>query len=101
MHHDVRLEVAGGLIPEDQYGGGSVIVWDAGSYGNLTKREGEESPVADAIEGGHVAVWPEGRKLRRSYALSRFRNDEGCWSRWTTTRRTPGTGRRARSASPW
>ncbi len=28
-----------GVIPEDQYGGGAVLVWDAGSYDNLKEDE--------------------------------------------------------------
>lgn len=62
-----------GAIPDDEYGAGSVIVWDAGTYGHLTERDGEEIAVEDAIDGGHVTVWLEGRKLRGGYALTRFR----------------------------
>jgi DNA ligase D-like protein (predicted 3'-phosphoesterase) len=29
-----------GAIPEDEYGGGAVIVWDRGTYDNLTERNG-------------------------------------------------------------
>jgi DNA ligase D-like protein (predicted 3'-phosphoesterase) len=60
-----------GTIPEGQYGAGPVIVWDAGTYRNLTERDGEEVPVETAAEDGHVAVWLDGRKLSGGYALTR------------------------------
>jgi len=63
-----------GAIPEGEYGAGAVIVWDAGTYRNLTERDGAEVPVERAVEEGHVAVWLEGRKLRGGYALTRFRD---------------------------
>lgn len=65
-----------GVIPADQYGGGTVIVWDAGTYGNLTERDGAEVPVAEAIDDGHVSFWLEGRKLRGGWALTRFRGED-------------------------
>ncbi len=59
-----------GTIPEDEYGGGKVIVWDAGPYRNLKRDDdGNEVPVADSLEQGNVEIWLEGRKLRGGYAL--------------------------------
>lgn len=60
-----------GVIPEDEYGGGTVIVWDDGTYRNLTD-EGKR-PLGEAIERGHVSVWLEGEKLRGGWSLSRIR----------------------------
>jgi DNA ligase D-like protein (predicted 3'-phosphoesterase) len=55
-----------GLIPEAHYGAGAVIVWDAGSYRNLT-----EKPVAQALDDGHAVVFLEGRKLHGPWSLVR------------------------------
>ncbi len=60
-----------GVIPSGQYGAGPVIVWDRGTYSNLTEKKGVEIPMADALEGGHAAVWLEGEKIRGGYALTR------------------------------
>jgi DNA ligase D-like protein (predicted 3'-phosphoesterase) len=71
-----------GAIPEDEYGGGTVIVWDAGPYRNLTTGDDEEEvPVAKALARGHAELWLEGRKIRGGYALvhSRMRGDEKNW----------------------
>jgi DNA ligase D-like protein (predicted 3'-phosphoesterase) len=69
-----------GDIPEEQYGAGPVIVWDTGTYRNLTEKDGEEVPVADAIHAGHVKFWLDGQKLAGEYALTRV--GKGGKPRW-------------------
>ncbi|MDX1619989.1 MAG: DNA polymerase ligase N-terminal domain-containing protein [Nitriliruptorales bacterium] len=72
-----------GTIPEDEYGGGTVVVWDMGPYRNLTTDDdGDLIPVASAIEEkGHVRVWLEGKKLRGGYSFvhARIGGDEDNW----------------------
>jgi DNA ligase D-like protein (predicted 3'-phosphoesterase) len=72
---DHPLEYAGfeGLIPEGEYGGGTVLVWDTGSYRNLTEKKGQAIPMDQGLAHGHVKIWLEGRKLRGGYALTRFK----------------------------
>ena len=57
-----------GVIPEDQYGGGTVMIWDTGTYRNLRRREEEDQEprsMAEAYEDGHITVFLEGgEKLR-------------------------------------
>lgn len=59
-----------GEIPEEEYGGGRVIVWDAGPYRNLreAKEEGGAS-MARSIRDGKVEVWLEGKKVRGGFVL--------------------------------
>jgi hypothetical protein len=57
-----------------------VIVWDTGSYRNLTEKDGEEVPIEDALRNGHAVVWLEGRKLNGGYALNRI--GKGKEERW-------------------
>ena len=61
-----------GVIPEGEYGAGSVIVWDFGTYRNLTERNGKEVPTEDALRGGRVRLWLDGKKLKGGYALTRI-----------------------------
>src|SRR5258708_5835297 len=49
-----------GVIGEGNYGAGSVIVWDTGTYRNLD----EERSMAEAIGAGHVKVWLDGQQLK-------------------------------------
>ena len=64
-----------GVIPEGEYGAGTVIVWDRGSYRNLG-----DKPVEEGLERGHATVWLEGEKLRGGYALTRI--GKGEHERW-------------------
>lgn len=66
-----------GVIPEDEYGGGTVLVWDTGPYRNLmADKEDTHWSMQRSIDEGHVEVWLEGEKLRGEYALVRFREGE-------------------------
>jgi DNA ligase D-like protein (predicted 3'-phosphoesterase) len=74
MTEDHPMDYAGfeGFIPKGEYGGGPVIVWDAGLYHNLTVDKRDKLlPMDVAIERGHVKVWLEGEKLQGSWALTR------------------------------
>jgi DNA ligase D-like protein (predicted 3'-phosphoesterase) len=81
---DHPLTYAGfeGVIPEGEYGAGPVIVWDAGTYRNLTEADGREVPVEDAVERGHVKVWLEGEKLRGGYSLRRTQIGRSSRAKW-------------------
>jgi len=72
---DHPLEYAGfeGVIPEGEYGGGTVLVWDTGPYLNLTEKKGEAIPMGQALAHGHIKVWLKGSKLKGGYALTRFK----------------------------
>ena len=76
---DHPLDYAGfeGVIPEGSYGAGTVLVWDRGTYQNLTEKKGEKVGVAEALRRGHVSFRLEGEKLRGGYALTRFRTGKG------------------------
>jgi DNA ligase D-like protein (predicted 3'-phosphoesterase) len=70
-----------GVIPEGHYGAGSVIVWDRGSYRNLTQDDdGNDVALEEALRGGHASVWLEGEKIRGGYALTRI--GKGRNERW-------------------
>ncbi len=81
--HPVAYAEFEGTIPEDEYGGGTVVVWDAGTYRNLTTDEdGSTVPPADAIEEhGSIEFWLHGEKLHGGYALrhARLGGDDRNW----------------------
>jgi DNA ligase D-like protein (predicted 3'-phosphoesterase) len=69
-----------GVIPEDSYGAGAVIVWDRGRYDNITEKGGRIQPIADALEAGHALVRLHGEKLRGGFVLQRVgQGDEARW----------------------
>jgi DNA ligase D-like protein (predicted 3'-phosphoesterase) len=73
-----------GVIPEGEYGAGTVLVWDTGPYRNLKEEnlDEDEEPVGmeRSLEEGEATVWLEGKKLRGGYAL--VRTDGGDDERW-------------------
>jgi bifunctional non-homologous end joining protein LigD len=69
-----------GVIPHDNYGAGSVIVWDEGTYRNLTERRSKPVGVTEAVATGHVSVWLEGQKLRGGWSLTRFGEGSTSWA---------------------
>jgi DNA ligase D-like protein (predicted 3'-phosphoesterase) len=70
-----------GVIPEDEYGAGTVLVWDRGTYRNLRGEKGHSGASMEAsLEDGLVEVWLEGEKLRGGYVLKR--TDAGDKPRW-------------------
>jgi DNA ligase D-like protein (predicted 3'-phosphoesterase) len=80
--HPVDYADFEGSIPEDEYGGGTVIVWDAGPYRNLSTDDNDgDLPLSEALERGQAEVWLEGTKVRGGYALvhSKMRGDEKNW----------------------
>jgi DNA ligase D-like protein (predicted 3'-phosphoesterase) len=85
--HPLEYAQFEGVIPEGEYGAGAVIVWDTGPYRNLTKRDGKEVPIEQALEEGHVVVELHGRKLRGGYALTRTGPDERGRERWLLVKR--------------
>jgi bifunctional non-homologous end joining protein LigD len=73
---DHPLDYAGfeGTIPEGQYGGGTVMVWDTGKYRNLKlDDDGLEITMSKAFEDGRIEIWLEGKKLKGGFALVRTR----------------------------
>jgi DNA ligase D-like protein (predicted 3'-phosphoesterase) len=71
--HPLDYQTFEGAIPEGEYGAGTVIVWDAGTYRNITERDGRAVPVEEGLRSGHIAVWLDGKKLKGGFALTRLR----------------------------
>jgi bifunctional non-homologous end joining protein LigD len=59
-----------GTIPEGQYGGGTVQLWDRGFW----IPTGSSSPE-DALKSGELKFTLEGKRLRGSWVLVRIKND--------------------------
>ncbi len=72
--HPIEYADFEGMIPEDQYGGGTVMVWDAGSYETEKKDEdGNLIPLGEQLKKGHATFILKGKKLRGGYTLIRIR----------------------------
>ena len=84
--HPLDYQTFEGTIPAGEYGGGSVIVWDRGTYRNLTESHGRPVPMREAIEAGHVSLWLDGEKLRGGWSLTRT-GGRGTKENWIMVKR--------------
>jgi DNA ligase D-like protein (predicted 3'-phosphoesterase) len=75
--HPLEYEEFEGVIPEGEYGGGTVIVWDHGVYEPLSHdRKGQSVDFEESLEQGHARFRLKGAKLHGEYALTRFRGEK-------------------------
>jgi DNA ligase D-like protein (predicted 3'-phosphoesterase) len=65
-----------GVIPEGEYGAGTVLVWDAGEYRNLREDKDDGKGMEASLDDGLIEVWLEGEKLSGGYALKRIRDGD-------------------------
>ncbi|HSS75189.1 MAG TPA: DNA ligase D [Thermoanaerobaculia bacterium] len=72
---DHPLEYGGfeGIIPKGQYGGGTVVLWDRGTW---TPWESEGDPV-ESFRKGKLKIHLEGEKLRGGWTLVRMHGRQG------------------------
>ncbi len=76
-----------GTIPDGNYGAGTVIVWDQGTYRNLTEHHGRPVPVRQAIDQGHLSIWLEGSQLRGGWSLTRTGRGDDADKTWIMVKR--------------
>ncbi|MFI2645473.1 DNA polymerase ligase N-terminal domain-containing protein [Streptomyces sp. NPDC018610] len=90
--HPLEYEHFEGVIPKGEYGGGTVIVWDRGTYEPLSHdRRGRPVGFAESLERGHATFRLHGAKLHGEYALTRFRDGRGGEEEaWLLVRKGPG-----------
>ncbi len=66
-----------GEIPEGEYGAGTVIVWDTGTYKNMREeKEDDGKNIEESYEDGKIEIWLEGEKLKGGYALIKMKGRE-------------------------
>ncbi|WP_339697924.1 DNA polymerase ligase N-terminal domain-containing protein [uncultured Marixanthomonas sp.] len=71
-----------GTIPKGQYGGGTVMIWDQGTFKNIKEQdEGTAMSLKEAYEEGTLEVYLKGEKIKGGYALVKMKsgNMKGNW----------------------
>lgn len=70
-----------GVIPEGNYGAGSVIIWDRGFYSHPAAKDKKDSEklLREGLKKGDLKFVLNGEKLQGEFALVRMRKDEKSW----------------------
>jgi bifunctional non-homologous end joining protein LigD len=69
-----------GVIPSGEYGGGDVIVWDAGTWEPY--KAGDPPDPGHALAGGELHLEMHGEKLRGRFAIVRTRRGGSDGNEW-------------------
>ncbi len=75
-----------GLIPEDSYGAGPVIVWDRGTW----------EPLDGSLEEGQLSFRLDGQKLKGAWTLRRWGEDR----KWLLIKKRDETAEPGRELPP-
>jgi bifunctional non-homologous end joining protein LigD len=70
--HPLDYATFEGVIPEGNYGAGTVMVWDIGTYRNIRAAKPDHpEDMEQSFRDGKIEVWLDGKKLKGGYALIR------------------------------
>jgi DNA ligase D-like protein (predicted 3'-phosphoesterase) len=67
--HPIEYATFEGVIPEGEYGAGTVLVWDKGTFDNIKEKDGKTIPLPECYKNGHIELNLHGEKLQGGYAL--------------------------------
>jgi bifunctional non-homologous end joining protein LigD len=68
--HPIEYGTFEGTIPKGQYGGGTVQLWDRGTWRSQT-----DDPQGD-LKDGHLKIVTNGERMKGKWALVRMRDDK-------------------------
>ncbi|HTE46976.1 MAG TPA: DNA polymerase ligase N-terminal domain-containing protein, partial [Gemmatimonadaceae bacterium] len=78
--HPIEYNKFEGTIPKGEYGGGTVMLWDRGTY--VPENGGGEEALRDGYERGDLKIVLRGKRLRGAWVLVRTRRDDRGRAQW-------------------
>jgi bifunctional non-homologous end joining protein LigD len=76
--HPIDYNTFEGTIPKGEYGGGTVMLWDKGTYtADLAAESDDVSAVRNGYDAGDLKITFHGKRMRGSYALVRTKGMRG------------------------
>jgi len=72
--HPLEYALFEGTIPEGEYGAGTVMVWDIGTFENIKKSKGQLKSIEQSYKDGQIEVLLHGKKLKGGYTLIRIQS---------------------------
>ena len=81
--HPIEYNTFEGTIPKGQYGGGTVMLWDRGTYAADEPIDGDdEEAIRRGLAKGKLDITFHGKRLAGSFALVRTRGGESGKPQW-------------------
>jgi bifunctional non-homologous end joining protein LigD len=73
--HPIDYNTFEGMIPEGEYGGGTVMLWDRGTYISdaASSPKEEEDAIREGLKRGNLKITFHGERLHGSFALVRMK----------------------------
>lgn len=73
-----------GIIPEGNYGAGTVMVWDEGTYHALENdgNESDEKVLLKGLRAGNLKFVLEGNKIKGAFALVKLHGEKSKGNEW-------------------
>jgi bifunctional non-homologous end joining protein LigD len=78
--HPIEYNAFEGIIPQGEYGGGTVMIWDRGTY--EPEAGGGADAVRDGYERGDLKIVFHGKRLLGGWVLVRMRKDARGRAQW-------------------
>ena len=71
--HPIDYNTFEGTIPQGEYGGGTVMLWDRGTYAPDESSGDDEAAVREMYARGNLKITFFGKRMRGSYSLVRMK----------------------------
>jgi bifunctional non-homologous end joining protein LigD len=78
--HPIEYNAFEGTIPKGEYGGGTVMLWDRGTY--EAEDGGGADSLRDGYERGDLKIVLHGKRLVGGWVLVRMRRDDSGRAQW-------------------
>ena len=78
--HPIEYNTFEGTIPAGEYGGGTVMLWDRGTF--EPEGGGGEDAVRDGYERGDLKIVMHGKRMFGGWVLVRMRRDDAGRAQW-------------------
>src|ERR1041384_4402196 len=78
--HPIEYNTFEGTIPKGQYGGGTVMLWDRGTY--EAEGGGGEDALREGYRRGDLKFVMHGKRMHGGWVLVRMRRDESGKAQW-------------------
>ena len=78
--HPIEYNQFEGTIPQGEYGGGTVMLWDRGTY--EAEDGGGEAAARDGYDRGDLKIVMHGKRMFGGWVLVRMRRDEAGRAQW-------------------